>query len=107
VDTGMHAKGWSREQAVEYMASNSALSLHNIRSEVNRYIFWPGQALAYKMGEIKIRELRKTAEGELGGDFDLREFHDVVLLSGAVPLSVLEQNVMNWIVQFSTEQNGR
>lgn len=101
VDTGMHAKGWSREQAVEYMASNSALSLHNIRSEVNRYIFWPGQALAYKMGEIKIRELRETAEHELGDNFDLREFHDVILLSGAVPLSVLEENVMDWVKQFA------
>ena len=105
VDTGMHSKGWSREQAIEYMASNSALSLHNIRSEVNRYIFWPGQALAYKMGEIKIRELRALAEAELGGEFDLREFHDVVLLSGAVPLSVLEQNVVNWVEQFTEQQN--
>ena len=105
VDTGMHTKGWTREQAVEYMAANSALSLHNIRSEVNRYIFWPGQALAYKMGEIKIRELRETAENELGSDFDLREFHDVVLLSGAVPLSVLEQNVMNWIRENTGEQS--
>lgn len=107
VDTGMHAKGWSREQAIEYMASNSALSLHNIRSEVNRYIFWPGQALAYKMGEIKIRELRELAENNLGDNFDLREFHDVVLLSGAVPLSVLEQNVLNWIEQFSAEESIR
>ena len=97
VDTGMHAKGWSRDEAIDYMAENSALSLHNIRSEVNRYIFWPGQALAYKMGEIKIRELRGIAEEELGRDFDLREFHDVVLTSGAVPLEVLENNVMNWI----------
>jgi uncharacterized protein (DUF885 family) len=97
VDTGMHAKGWTRDQAVEYMASNSALSLHNIRSEVNRYIFWPGQALSYKMGEIKIRELREMAEDKLSSDFELREFHDVVLLSGAVPLSVLEQNVGNWV----------
>jgi len=97
VDTGMHTMGWTREEAIDYMASNSALSLHNIRSEVNRYIFWPGQALAYKMGEIKIRELRQMAEAELGDDFDLREFHDVVLLSGAVPLSVLEQNVNSWI----------
>jgi uncharacterized protein (DUF885 family) len=104
VDTGMHAKGWGREQAIEYMASNSALSLHNIRSEVNRYIFWPGQALAYKMGEIKIRELREMAEHDLGVNFDLREFHDVVLLSGAVPLSVLEQNVMNWIAQGAVQQ---
>lgn len=97
VDTGMHAKGWSRQEAIDYMSENSALSLHNIRSEVNRYIFWPGQALAYKMGEIKIRELREMAEEELGSDFDLREFHDVVLLSGAVPLQVLEDNVMRWV----------
>lgn len=97
VDTGMHAKGWTRDEAIQYMADNSALSLHNIRSEVNRYIFWPGQALAYKMGEIKIRELRSMAEEELGEDFNLREFHDVVLMNGSVPLSVLEANVMEWI----------
>lgn len=97
VDTGIHAKGWSREEAIDYMASNSALSLHNIRSEVNRYIFWPAQALAYKMGEIKIRELRAVAEEVLGDDFDIREFHDVVLLSGSVPLSVLEENVMEYM----------
>lgn len=100
VDTGIHAKGWTREEAVDYMAKNSALSLHNIRSEVNRYIFWPGQALAYKMGEIKIRELRALAEEELGEDFDLREFHDVVLLSGAVPLSVLEDSIKSYIEEF-------
>jgi len=99
VDTGMHAKGWSRDKAIDYMASNSALSLHNIRSEVDRYIFWPGQALAYKMGEIKIRELRTMAEESLGDEFDIREFHDVVLLSGSVPLSVLEQNVMEYVNQ--------
>ncbi len=97
VDTGMHAMGWSRDEAIDFMAQNSALSLHNIRSEVNRYIFWPGQALAYKMGEIKIRELRQLAEDELGDQFDLREFHDVILLSGSVPLSLLEQNVQSWI----------
>jgi uncharacterized protein (DUF885 family) len=97
VDTGMHAMGWSRDEAIDFMAQNSALSLHNIRSEVNRYIFWPGQALAYKMGEIKIRELRQMAEDDLGDQFDLREFHDVILLSGSVPLSVLEQNVQSWI----------
>lgn len=97
VDTGMHAKGWTRQQAIDYMAENSALSLHNIRSEVNRYIFWPGQALAYKMGEIKIRELRSMAEETLGDDFDVREFHDVILRSGSVPLSVLEENVMLWV----------
>ncbi|MCG2587585.1 DUF885 domain-containing protein [Rhodohalobacter sulfatireducens] len=97
VDTGMHAKGWSRDEAIQYMADNSALSLHNIRSEVNRYIFWPGQALGYKMGEIKIRELRAMAEEKLGENFNLREFHDVVLLSGSIPLSVLEGNVLQWI----------
>ncbi len=97
VDTGMHAKGWTREEAIDFMASNSALSMHNIRSEVNRYIFWPGQALAYKMGEIKIRELRALAEETLGDDFDLRKFHDVILLSGSVPLSVLEENVKRFI----------
>ncbi len=97
VDTGMHAKGWSRDEAIEFMAANSALSLHNIRSEVNRYIFWPGQALAYKMGEIKVRELRELAEEKLGEKFDLREFHDLVLLSGSVPLSVLEENVKLYI----------
>jgi len=103
VDTGIHAKGWSRDEAIDFMASNSALSLHNIRSEVNRYIFWPGQALAYKMGEIKIRELRERAEEELGDDFDLREFHDVILLSGPVPLSVVETNVEDWIAGFEVE----
>lgn len=97
VDTGMHAKGWSREEAIDFMANNSALSLHNIRSEVNRYIFWPGQALAYKMGEIKIRELRQMAEKKLGDGFDIREFHDAVLLSGSVPLSVLDDNIQSWI----------
>ncbi|MDR9410240.1 MAG: DUF885 domain-containing protein [Balneolaceae bacterium] len=97
VDTGMHAKDWSRDEAIQFMADNSALSLHNIRSEVNRYIFWPGQALAYKMGEIKIRELRAMAEEKLGENFNLREFHDVVLLSGSIPLSVLEGNVLQWI----------
>ena len=103
VDTGIHAKGWSRYEAIDFMASNSALSLHNIRSEVNRYIFWPGQALAYKMGEIKIRELREMAEEELGDDFELREFHDVILLSGPVPLSVVETNVEDWIAGFEVE----
>ncbi|MEX2463723.1 MAG: DUF885 domain-containing protein, partial [Balneolaceae bacterium] len=97
VDTGIHAKGWTKEEAIEFMASNSALSLHNIEAEVNRYIFWPGQALAYKMGEIKIRELRERAEETLGNKFDLREFHDVVLLSGSVPLSVLEMNVDDYV----------
>jgi uncharacterized protein (DUF885 family) len=97
VDTGMHYLGWTREQAIQFMAENSALSLHNIEAEVDRYIAWPGQALAYKIGELKIRELRQRAEKELGDEFDVREFHDVVLGSGAIPLTVLEENVDSYI----------
>jgi uncharacterized protein (DUF885 family) len=99
VDTGMHARGWSRQQAIDYMAENSALTLLNITNEVDRYIAWPGQALAYKIGELKIREMREHAERELGGAFDIRAFHDVVLESGAVPLSVLEGNVLRYIAE--------
>ena len=97
VDTGIHYLGWTRDQAIEYMANNTALSRHNIVAEVDRYISWPGQALAYKMGELKIRELRSRAEKELGERFDIRQFHDVVLGSGAVPLMVLEENVVRYI----------
>jgi uncharacterized protein (DUF885 family) len=97
VDPGMHYLGWTRQQAIDFMAQNSALSLHNIVAEVDRYIAWPGQAVAYKMGELKIRELREYAESELGDRFDVREFHDVVLLSGAVPMGVLETNVSTWV----------
>ena len=97
VDTGMHAQGWSRQQAIDFMAEHSALSLHNITTEVDRYIGWPGQALAYKTGELKIRELRAHAAEALGPSFDLREFHDVVLREGAVPLAVLEDQVEAWI----------
>jgi uncharacterized protein (DUF885 family) len=99
VDTGMHAKGWTRQQAIDYMAENSALSLNNITTEVDRYITWPGQALAYKIGELKIRELRAYAEDELGEAFDVRYFHDKVLENGAVPLSVLEDIVKAWVVE--------
>lgn len=97
VDTGIHAKGWTKEQAVNFMAENTALSLHNIEAEVNRYITWPGQALGYKIGELKIRELRRHAEEKLGDKFDLRAFHDAVLKNGAVPLSVLESLIEDWI----------
>ncbi|MCH7618681.1 MAG: DUF885 domain-containing protein [Candidatus Marinimicrobia bacterium] len=97
VDTGIHYFGWSRQEAIDLMAANSALTLHNITTEVDRYISWPGQALAYKTGELKIRELRARAEEKLGADFDIRAFHDVVLGSGAVPLNVLENNVDEWI----------
>ena len=97
IDTGLHSMGWTRAQAMDFLASNTALSLHEIRTETDRYISWPGQALSYKMGELKIRELRDIAERELGDKFDVRLFHDVVLGSGAVPLDVLEENVRNWI----------
>lgn len=97
VDTGLHAKGWSKQQAVDYMAENTALSLHNIEAEVNRYITFPGQALAYKMGELKMKSLRAEAAAALGEDFDLRRFHDALLENGAVPLNVLEDNIEAWI----------
>jgi uncharacterized protein (DUF885 family) len=97
VDTGMHSKGWSKAQAVAFMTENTALSAANIEAEINRYISWPGQALGYKIGEIRIRELRAKAEKTLGPKFDLRRFHDAVLLQGAVPLDVLERQVDDWI----------
>jgi uncharacterized protein (DUF885 family) len=97
VDTGMHYLGWTREQAIEFMAENSAMTMLNITNEVDRYIAWPGQALAYKTGELKIRQLRAEAEAKLGDRFDVREFHDVVLKDGAVPLDVLEENVRGYI----------
>ena len=99
VDTGIHYFGWSRERAINYLSDNSAMSRHNIEAEVDRYITWPGQALAYKTGEMKIRQLRGQAEDALGENFDIRAFHDVVLGSGAVPLDVLEANVETWIDQ--------
>jgi uncharacterized protein (DUF885 family) len=99
VDTGMHYLGWTREQAVEFMAANSAESIHNIEAEIDRYIGWPGQALAYKIGELKIRELRARAEAELGEKFDVRAFHDAVLGGGSVPLDVLEQQIEAWIAE--------
>jgi uncharacterized protein (DUF885 family) len=97
VDTGMHAQGWSKQQAIEFMQANTALTDANIEAEVNRYISWPGQALAYKLGELKIRELRARAEAALGERFDLRAFHDAVLRNGAVPLDVLEEEIDAWI----------
>ena len=97
VDTGIHAKGWTRDQVVEYMAQNTALSLHEINTETDRYISWPGQAISYKIGELKIRELRAKAELELGQDFDIREFHEVLLNQGTVTLAILEQRVNAFI----------
>jgi len=97
VDTGIHSKGWTKEQAVKFMLDNTALSAANIDAEVNRYISWPAQALGYKLGEIKIRELRARAEKALGPKFDLKGFHDAVLAQGAVPLDVLDAQIETWI----------
>lgn len=97
VDTGMHAKGWTRAQAMDYLASNTALSLHNVQTEIDRYISWPGQALSYKVGELTIKKIRRNAESELGESFDLREFHDEILKNGSMPLSMLEQVMANYI----------
>jgi uncharacterized protein (DUF885 family) len=99
VDTGIHALGWTRQQAVDFLASNTALSLHEVNTEIDRYIGWPGQALSYKMGELKIRELRAKAEKALGSQFDLRKFHDLILSQGAVPLYVLEEMVQQYITE--------
>jgi uncharacterized protein (DUF885 family) len=103
VDTGIHAKGWTREQVINYMASNTALSLHEINTETDRYISWPGQALSYKIGELKIRELRSRAEKQLGAKFDIREFHEIILEQGTVTLAILEERVDNYIQQNKNE----
>jgi uncharacterized protein (DUF885 family) len=99
IDVGLHAKGWTKQQAVDYLAAHTALSMHEVNTEVNRYISWPGQALAYKIGELKIRELRKRAEDKLKEKFDLREFHDLVLSQGTVTLGILEKMVDRYIQQ--------
>ncbi len=93
VDTGMHTMGWSRQQAIDFLAQNTALSMHNVTTEVDRYISWPAQALSYKLGELTIKRLRQKAEAALGDKFNVREFHDAVLANGSVPLSVLEQQI--------------
>jgi len=97
VDTGLHAKGWTRQRAIDYMLANGALTETNVRNEVDRYIGWPGQATAYKIGQLKILELRERAEEALGEKFDLRAFHDTVLDSGSIPLPVLEAKIDRWI----------
>ena len=106
VDTGLHAKGWSKAQAIAFMTENTALSAANIEAEVNRYISWPGQALAYKIGELKIRDLRQRAEQALGARFDLRAFHDAVLAQGAVPMDVLETEISEWIDAEAAKPSG-
>ncbi len=99
VDTGMHDMGWTRQQAIDLMAENTALTMLNISNEIDRYISWPGQALAYKIGEIKLRELRRLAEQSLGARFDLREFHHLVHSDGGIPLDLLEAKVRRWVAE--------
>jgi uncharacterized protein (DUF885 family) len=98
VDTGLHAKGWTEEEAVQYFLANSPTSEGQIRAEIRRYIVMPGQATAYKVGMLKIQELRARAEAALGRRFDIRGFHDTVLGGGALPLSILERRVDDWIM---------
>ena len=97
VDTGIHAMGWTREQAVNFLKENTALAMHNINTEVDRYISWPGQAVSYKIGEMKIQELRKKAEAALGTDFKVRDFHEIILEQGTVTLPILEKRVNSYI----------
>jgi len=97
VDTGIHAKGWTREQAQKYLMENTALSSHEVMTEVDRYISWPGQALSYYLGEMAIFEARKKAEKALGSKFDIRAFHDTILELGSVPLPVLQARIDEFI----------
>ena len=97
VDTGMHHKDWSRQQAIDYMTANTSLAPLDIESEIDRYISWPGQALAYKVGELRILQLRKDAERELGGKFDLKAFHDAILKDGSMPIDMLERRMREWM----------
>ena len=103
VDTGIHALGWSKEMVLDYMSSNTALSLHEINTETDRYISWPGQALSYKIGELKIRELRSLAEDKLGSNFNIRDFHEIILSEGTVTLAILEYRVLNYIQKTKDE----
>lgn len=99
VDTGMHAFKWDRQRAIDYMKANTAKTEHDITVEIDRYIVWPGQALAYKVGELKLKELKARAKRELGDRFDIRRFHDAVLLAGALPLDILESRIDAWIAR--------
>ena len=97
IDVGIHAKGWSQQQAVDYLADHTALSMHEVNTEVVRYIAWPGQAVSYKIGELKIRELRTKSETMLKEKFDIRAFHDMILSQGTVTLSILETMTDDYI----------
>ena len=104
VDTGLHWKGWNRAQAKTCFIENTALSEHNIDHEIDRYISWPGQAISYKIGELKIWELRARAKKTLGDKFDLRDFHDTILKNGALPLNLLEYEINQWIYNQTKSQ---
>jgi len=93
----MHAMGWTRQEAIDFFKRNAAKSEHDIVNEIDRYIAWPGQALGYKIGQLKILELRERAKQALGNRFDIRAFHDMILASGSVPLEILERSVDAWI----------
>lgn len=105
VDTGMHTKGWSRQKALNFMLDNTALSEHNVTTEIDRYITWPAQALSYKIGELTIKRLRQEAVQQLGDKFDIREFHRAVLAHGSVPLSVLEDNIAEYVRKVSSTKD--
>ncbi|MEY4135654.1 MAG: hypothetical protein RL386_2004, partial [Bacteroidota bacterium] len=107
IDVGIHYMGWSQQQALDYLSANAALSLHECETEIERYIGWPGQAVSYKIGEITIRRLRKSAEAALGPKFNIRDFHRVILENGSVPLFILEQEVEKYIADKSTVHPGR
>ena len=99
VDTGMHAFGWTRQQAIDYFKAHSAKTDQDIVNEVDRYIAWPGQALAYKIGQIRISQMRQRAEAALGARFDLRDFNDAILETGSVPLQALEARMADWLAR--------
>jgi uncharacterized protein (DUF885 family) len=99
VDTGLHAKGWSRDRAIKYFQDTLGYSEHEARAQIERYMVWPGQALGYKIGSLKIMELRKRAQDALGSKFSLPKFHEIVLGEGTLPLAVLEDKVDRWIAE--------
>ena len=98
VDTGLHHKRWTREEAIDYMAEKTGNSAGDVEREIERYAVWPGQATAYKTGQLAILRLRKHAEDELGGDFNLRDFNELILANGAMPLGILDEVVKAWVV---------
>jgi uncharacterized protein (DUF885 family) len=103
----MHSMGWSRQQAIDYFMANSSKTQNDITVEIDRYIVWPGQALAYKIGELKIKELRAYATKELGSKFDIRKFHDRVLENGALPMDILEKRIKEWVEREKGLQAGK